>query len=187
VIRFRDTVARILMDAGWQPGGTARAMQAARILREHAEELAACVELQAEQNARKFMRAKLLKDYVGIASGLPYPGRDAMSPAQLEMLDRIRSEYCKRADENLRAYDRKFSVPAQDVEVLDVFDQAENAHLFRTPTPHEIVALIRATNFDGETVETLVSVSDLDVGVALAARHKSASSLLDAFREWLRH
>ncbi len=47
VIRFRDVAARILTDAGWQPGArsVASAMQAARILREHAEELAVLVEI----------------------------------------------------------------------------------------------------------------------------------------------
>ena len=47
IIRFRDTAARILTQAGWEPGGTARRMQAARILREHAEELASLVEITA--------------------------------------------------------------------------------------------------------------------------------------------
>ncbi len=45
VIRFRDTAARILMEQGWRPGGVASAMQAARLLREHAEELASLVEI----------------------------------------------------------------------------------------------------------------------------------------------
>jgi hypothetical protein len=45
VIRFRDTAARILMERGCRPGGMASAMQAARILREHAEELASLVEI----------------------------------------------------------------------------------------------------------------------------------------------
>lgn len=45
VIRFRDTAARILTDAGWKPGGTVHMMQAARILREHAAELALLVEI----------------------------------------------------------------------------------------------------------------------------------------------
>ncbi len=45
VIRFRDSAARILMEQGWIPGGVASAMQAARILREHAEELASLVEI----------------------------------------------------------------------------------------------------------------------------------------------
>jgi hypothetical protein len=45
VIRFRDTAARILVNAGWQPGGIAHAKQAAQILRAHAEELAAYVEI----------------------------------------------------------------------------------------------------------------------------------------------
>jgi len=44
VIKFRDTAARILMQSGWQPGGVASAMQAARILRERAEELAPFVQ-----------------------------------------------------------------------------------------------------------------------------------------------
>jgi len=50
VLRFRDTAARILTHAGWQPGGTASAMLASRILREHAEELAACVEVKTSSN-----------------------------------------------------------------------------------------------------------------------------------------
>jgi hypothetical protein len=45
VIRFRDVAARILTDAGWQPGGMASAKRAVRILREHAEELASLVEI----------------------------------------------------------------------------------------------------------------------------------------------
>ena len=45
IIRFRDTAARILTAAGWKPGAMASAMQAARILREHAGELAALVEI----------------------------------------------------------------------------------------------------------------------------------------------
>ncbi len=45
VIRFRDVAARILMDQGWRPGGVASGMQAARLLRDHAEELAALVEI----------------------------------------------------------------------------------------------------------------------------------------------
>ncbi len=45
IIRFRDTAARILTDAGWKPRGTAHMMQAAHILREHAEELASLVEI----------------------------------------------------------------------------------------------------------------------------------------------
>ena len=45
IIRFRDTAARILINAGWKPGGMASAMQAARILREHVEELASLVEI----------------------------------------------------------------------------------------------------------------------------------------------
>lgn len=44
VIKFRDTAVRILMQSGWQPGGVASAMQAARILRERAEELAPFVQ-----------------------------------------------------------------------------------------------------------------------------------------------
>lgn len=50
VMRFRDTAARILMEAGWRPGGVASAMQAAQILREHAEELTALVEVKTSSN-----------------------------------------------------------------------------------------------------------------------------------------
>ncbi len=45
IIRFRDAAARILTSVGWRPGGLASSMQASRILREHAEELASLVEL----------------------------------------------------------------------------------------------------------------------------------------------
>ncbi len=45
IIRFRDAAARILTNAGWRPGGLASSMQASRILREYAEELASLVEL----------------------------------------------------------------------------------------------------------------------------------------------
>ncbi len=56
IIRFRDTAARILMDAGWRPGALASMKQAARILREHAEDLAVLVEItkpttDADENA----------------------------------------------------------------------------------------------------------------------------------------
>ncbi len=53
IIHFRDTAARILTDAGWKPAGMASAMQAVRILREHAEELASLVEItKATTNAK---------------------------------------------------------------------------------------------------------------------------------------
>ena len=49
IIRFRDTAARpqSVMDAGWKPGAqsVASLKQAARLLREHAEELASLVEI----------------------------------------------------------------------------------------------------------------------------------------------
>jgi hypothetical protein len=54
IIRFRDTAARILIKAGWQPGAhnVASAMQTIRILREHAEELAAFVEIKESSDAK---------------------------------------------------------------------------------------------------------------------------------------
>lgn len=52
IIRFRDTAARILTNAGWRPGGMTSAMQASRILREHAKELASLVEI-ANQKANE--------------------------------------------------------------------------------------------------------------------------------------
>jgi hypothetical protein len=51
IIRFRDAAARILMKAGWKPGAMASAMQAARILREHAEELASLVEIKSTRKS----------------------------------------------------------------------------------------------------------------------------------------
>lgn len=128
-------------------------------------------------------KAKLLEDQILPGSGLPYEGREQMTPGQRKMFDQVMSEYNKRADAKLHAHDRKFSIPAQLVEVLSIFDQVENAHLFKTPTPSEIVALIRAKNFDGETVETVVSISDLDIGATF--HQDSASGLLKAALEWL--
>lgn len=46
VMRFRDTAARILLDSGWRPGGMTSALQAAQILRAHAADLAALVEVK---------------------------------------------------------------------------------------------------------------------------------------------
>ncbi|MBI4787318.1 MAG: hypothetical protein HY782_09765 [Chloroflexi bacterium] len=45
VLKFRDTAARILAQAGWEPGGPARMMQPKQILREHIVELAHLVEM----------------------------------------------------------------------------------------------------------------------------------------------
>ncbi len=47
IIRFRDTAARLLTDAGWKPGvgSPSSAAEATRMLREHASELASLVEI----------------------------------------------------------------------------------------------------------------------------------------------
>ena len=45
VLKFRDSAARILTQAGWEPGGAARMIQAQQILREHLAELAHLVEM----------------------------------------------------------------------------------------------------------------------------------------------
>jgi hypothetical protein len=52
IVRFRDTAARILTSAGWKPGArsVASAMQASRILREHAEELAMLIEITSRRD-----------------------------------------------------------------------------------------------------------------------------------------
>lgn len=49
IIRFRDTAAHLLTNAGWKPGGTASTLEATRILREHIEELASFVEMAARR------------------------------------------------------------------------------------------------------------------------------------------
>ena len=49
-VRVRDTAARILMDSGWRPGRAASAMQAARIVREHAEDLASLAEITQDMS-----------------------------------------------------------------------------------------------------------------------------------------
>ncbi len=61
IIRFRDTAARILTRAGWKPGGMASAMQASRVLREHAEELAMLVEIKS--SSEKDIAAPSLSGY----------------------------------------------------------------------------------------------------------------------------
>ena len=49
VLKFRDTAARLLSQAGWEPGGTARLMQAQQILRQHMNELAPFVDIKASE------------------------------------------------------------------------------------------------------------------------------------------
>lgn len=46
VLRFRETAARLLEQAGWQPGALARPEQAVQILREHMPELASFLEVK---------------------------------------------------------------------------------------------------------------------------------------------
>jgi hypothetical protein len=57
IIRFRDTAARLLTDAGWKPSASSAssALEATRILREHAGELASLVEIKdsAEPNPKR--------------------------------------------------------------------------------------------------------------------------------------
>jgi hypothetical protein len=46
VLKFRDAAARLLQATGWQPGGLAHTLQAIQILRDHATDLAAYIELK---------------------------------------------------------------------------------------------------------------------------------------------
>lgn len=131
------------------------------------------------------MKAKLLKDHIGIGSGLTHLSDTSdMTENARRMRQMMIDEYNRRADSKLKAYDRRYSIPAQTVEVLDIYDQAEYADLFKTPTWSEIVAKVRAQNFDGETVETVVSVSALDIGAHL--QQNSAENILQAARNWLK-
>lgn len=112
------------------------------------------------------MRAKLLTDQVSVGSGLERweetlaipktPQGREFAQKLVEVARHL--QFSPRE----RAVLRRNSVPAQDnVEVLEIFDQVQNAHLFNTPTPPGLVARIRAVNFDGEEVEVLVPVEDL--------------------------
>ncbi len=47
VLRFRETAARVLAEAGWRPSAVSTKAQAAQILRDHMRELAAFVDISA--------------------------------------------------------------------------------------------------------------------------------------------
>jgi hypothetical protein len=128
--------------------------------------------------------SKLRKDHIGIASGLTHlSDTSKMSESQKRLRQKMIDTYCQHANATLKKHDRMFSVPAQTVEVLDIYDQAEYAQMYSTPTWSEIVARVRAKNFDGQTVEIIVSLSDLDIGATFP--QETAKNIIVAAQEWL--
>ena len=65
-------------------------------------------------------------------------------------------------DRKYRDYARRFSLPVQEVDVIEIFDQAKHAEQYATPTWSEIVLRVRGINFDGEAIDTVISLSDLE-------------------------
>lgn len=110
------------------------------------------------------MKAQLKKDIiVWGASGLSNTNINAQTEDGKAFVRAIKEQE-KKFDAKYTAYARKHSVPAQEVDVIRIYDQAEVAKYYSTPTWHEIVALVSATNFDGEIVEIVVGLTEL-VGV----------------------
>ncbi|MDT8899568.1 hypothetical protein QYE77_14985 (plasmid) [Thermanaerothrix sp. 4228-RoL] len=109
------------------------------------------------------MRAQLLFPQIPYGSGLEDWNAlmaSAKTPEGRRLIEELRS---RSWDEKTRSILRRHAVPApQDVEVLEIYNQAEVAEDFSTPTPPATVARIRATNFDGEIVEIIVDIKDLE-------------------------
>lgn len=109
------------------------------------------------------MRARLLSPQIPYGSGLEDWDAlmaSARTPEGRRLIEELQS---RPWDEKTRSLLRRHAVPApQDVEVLEIYNQAEVAEDFSTPTPSADVARIRATNFDGEIVEIIVDIQDLE-------------------------
>jgi len=107
------------------------------------------------------VKALLVKDCVAYGSGLEdwkNLAANAKTEASKALVESLKSNSFTASEQ---ATLRRGSIPAQTVEILDVYDQAEVAHLYATPTLSCMMALVRAINFDGETVEVVVQLSKL--------------------------
>ncbi len=107
------------------------------------------------------MKATLKKDIVVWGADIPTT-RYEPTTEQGRMAQKIFAEAEEKFDAKYRTYARKFSLPRQEVEVVQIFDQADIADQYATPTPPGLAAYVRGTNFDGEQVETTIPLADLE-------------------------
>ena len=107
------------------------------------------------------MKAQLKKDIVVWGADIPTP-RYQPTTEQGRAAQEIFTEAEAKFDDKYRASARKYSLPRQEVEVVQIFDQADIADQYATPTPPGLAASVRGTNFDGEQVETTLALSDLE-------------------------
>jgi hypothetical protein len=105
------------------------------------------------------MKAKLANDVIAIGSGLENYDKDIYKTETGRKLAGILKS--KSWNLNVKKALRAQSVPAQEVEVLEIYNQKEHAQKFATPTLDLVVALVRAINFDGQEVTTVVGLSEL--------------------------
>ena len=127
------------------------------------------------------MEAQLKKDIiVWGAEGLSNTNINAKSEDGKSFVKAIKEQE-KEFDPKYRAYARKYSVPAQEVDIIRIYDQAEAAEHYSTPTWHEIVALVSAKNFDGEIVQTVVGLTEL---VGIPNDPNQVMSIVAAGLEW---
>lgn len=127
------------------------------------------------------MKALLKRNHVSYGSGLEdWKGlaAKAKTEASKALIDALRD---KPFSPEEQAVLRRGSLPVQAVEVLDVYDQSEAAHLYATPTPSQMVALVRGVNFDGEQVEIVVALSDL---AGIPGDDSFAEKFMQCVAEW---
>ena len=105
------------------------------------------------------MKAKLVNNIIAIGSGLENYDKDVyQTDVGRKFAEILKS---KVFNSNAKKVLRKQSVPAQEVEVIEIYNQKKYEHEFSTPTSDLMVALVSAVNFDNEKVETVVRLSDL--------------------------
>ena len=126
------------------------------------------------------MKAQLKKDIiVWGAEGLSNTNINAKSEDGKSFVKAIKEKE-KKFDLKYRAYARKYSVPAQEVDVILIYDQAYST-AYSTPTWHEIVALVSAKNFDGEIVQIVAGLTEL---VGIPDDPNQVMSIVAAGLEW---
>lgn len=125
------------------------------------------------------MKALLKSDHIPYGSGLEDWSRmEPKTEASKALVEALKNNKFTDAE---RERLRRSALPAQTVEVLNIYDQAEAAHLYATPTPSHLVALVRGMNFDGEEVEVVIAASDLS---GMPGDNEFAKRLIEAARQW---
>ncbi len=127
------------------------------------------------------MKANLKNDIIVWGAGIEIQDKYNPQTSAGKSAAKIFAEKEKTFSKELREYAREFSLPRQQVEVIEIFDQAQHAHEFATPTPSEIVARVRGNNFDGKAVETVIRLSDLE---NVPNDPNSVMKLVSAAIEW---